>query len=219
MIRLIQALFVWFLFGSGFLGMLIMLILGLPTYVCATASVPLAFALFSKGFSLGAMLVFLMTGPATNITTMSVIYKVLGRKNLFIYLTSIAFCAISAGLFLDYIYSPTELIISNFNTSHMVGSNMKLFFSLLLIIILLNSLRIKYFSNNSDIDMNNFKSISVEGMTCSHCEESVKKNLLKIPDVSNVKIDLSTGKIVYSDSNDSLQKIIDSITSLGYKIK
>ena len=52
------------------------------------------------------------------------------------------------------------------------------------------------------------KSISVEGMTCSHCEESVKKNLLKIPDVSNVNIDLSTGKIVYSDSSDSLQKII-----------
>jgi len=207
------------LFGSGFLGMLIMLILGLPTYVCATASVPLAFALFSKGFSLGAMLVFLMTGPATNITTMSVIYKVLGRKNLFIYLISIAFCAISAGLFLDYIYSPNELTISGFNANHMLGSNMKFIFSLSLIIILLNSLRIKYLSNSSDVAMKNLKSISVEGMTCSHCEESVKKNLLKISNVSNVNIDLSTGKIVYSDSGDSLQEIIDSITSLGYKIK
>ena len=70
------------MYGSGITGMIIMLLLGLPTYVCATASVPLAFALYTKGFSLGAMLVFLMTGPATNITTMSVIYKILVRKNL-----------------------------------------------------------------------------------------------------------------------------------------
>ena len=207
------------LFGSGFLGMLIMLIVGLPTYVCATASVPLAFALYTKGFSLGAMLVFLMTGPATNITTMTVIYKVLGRKNLFIYLISIAFCAISAGLFLDYIYSPTELTVTNLNADHMLGSNMKFIFSLLLIAILLNSLRIKYLSNNLDSSMKKLKSLYVEGMTCSHCEDSVKKNLLKISSISDVKIDLSTGKVLYSDSGDSLQEIIDSITSLGYKIK
>ena len=57
-----------------------MLILGLPTYVCATASVPIAFALHSSGFSMGAVLVFLMSGPATNIATMSVIYKIFGKN-------------------------------------------------------------------------------------------------------------------------------------------
>ena len=208
------------LYGSGFSGMLIMLVLGLPTYVCATASVPLAFALYTKGFSLGAMLVFLMTGPATNVTTMSVIYKVLGRKNLLIYLMSIAFCAVSAGLFLDYIYSPDELIISNLDASHLITGNMKFIFSIFLILILINSLRIKYFSSHSNaVNEKNLKSLSVDGMTCSHCEESVKKNMLKIRGITNVNIDLSTGKIIYSDANDSLQEIIDSITSLGYKIK
>ena len=54
--------------------MMIMLFLGLPTYVCATASVPIAFVLYTKGFSLGAVLVFLMSGPATNITT--IFYKI-----------------------------------------------------------------------------------------------------------------------------------------------
>ena len=47
--------------GSGIMGMFIMLILGLPTYVCATASVPIAFALHSSGFSMVAVLVFLMS--------------------------------------------------------------------------------------------------------------------------------------------------------------
>ena len=208
------------MFGSGILGMLIMLVLGLPTYVCATASVPLAFALYTKGFSLGAMLVFLMTGPATNITTMSVIYKVLGRKNLFIYLISIAFCAISAGFILDLIYSPSELMLSDFNTNHILGSDMKFILSLFLVIILLNSLRIKYFlSSKRTKDAGSLKSISVQGMTCSHCEDSVRKNMLKIDGISNVNIDLSTGKIIYSDADDSLEKIIETITSLGYKIK
>ena len=68
------------MFGSGIVGMLIMLVLGLPTYVCATASVPIAFALHSSGFSMGAVLVFLMSGPATNVATMSVIYKILGKR-------------------------------------------------------------------------------------------------------------------------------------------
>ena len=208
------------LYGSGILGMLIMLVLGLPTYVCATASVPLAFALYTKGFSLGAMLVFLMTGPATNITTMSVIYKILGRKNLFIYLISISFCAISAGLFLDFIYSPNELIMSNLDSNHIITNNMKFIFSLFLIVLLLNSLRIKYFSfNSSRDDIKNLKSLFVDGMTCSHCKESVEKSMLKIEGVSKVSVDLSTGRVVYSDANDSLEAIIESITSLGFKIK
>ena len=52
--------------GEGFLSMLIMLAIGLPMYVCATASTPIAAALALKGLSPGAALVFLLAGPATN---------------------------------------------------------------------------------------------------------------------------------------------------------
>ena len=55
-------------------------------------------------------------------------------------------------------------------------------------------------------------------MTCSHCDESVQKSMLNINGVSNVQIDLSTGKVLYSDSGQSIDEIIKSIESLGYKI-
>ena len=58
-------------FGTGLVGMLIMMAVGMPLYVCATGSVPVAAALMMKGVSPGAALVFLMTGPATNAATRS----------------------------------------------------------------------------------------------------------------------------------------------------
>ena len=208
------------MYGSGITGMIIMLLLGLPTYVCATASVPLAFALFTKGFSLGAMLVFLMTGPATNITTMSVIYKILGRKNLLIYLSSIIFCSIGAGLMLDiFVPPPQSLIISNYNVNHIITPNVQLFCSVIFIGIILNSLKIKYFTNTKLTDNNLANLLLIEGMTCSHCEESVKKSLLKIKGISDISIELSTGRIEYIGDSKLENKVVQAIKSLGYKIK
>ena len=207
------------MFGSGILGMIIMLLLGLPTYVCATASVPLAFALYTKGFSLGAMLVFLMTGPATNITTMTVIYKILGRKNLLIYLASIILCSIGAGLILDIFVSPQGIILSDYNVTHMITPNMQLFCSILFMIMLLNALRIKYFPaiKTPETHLNNL--LYIDGMTCSHCVESVKKSLQKIKGISDISINLSTGEIRYSGIGDLENKVAESIILLGYKIR
>ena len=42
-----------------------------------------------KGVSPGAALVFLMAGPATNVATMTVLGKTMGKKSLIIYLASI----------------------------------------------------------------------------------------------------------------------------------
>lgn len=44
-------------------------LLGMPSYICATAATPLAALLLVSGFSPGAVLAFLLTGPATNWTT------------------------------------------------------------------------------------------------------------------------------------------------------
>ena len=204
--------------GSGIWGMIIMLFLGLPTYVCATASVPIAFALYTKGFSLGAMLVFLMTGPATNITTMTVIYKILGRKNLFIYLFSIIVCSISAGLFFDFFISSDQLILSDYAVSHLLTPEIKLVCSVVFIGILINSLRIKYFSNSVKSD-SLLNSIYIDGMTCSHCVDSVKNSLVKIGGISHVDVDLATGRVQYSSNKDVQDEVEKNIISLGYKIK
>ncbi len=87
--------------GGGILAMIVMMLLGIPVYVCATASVPVAVALISKGVSPGAALVFLMTGPATNAAAFTTIWASLGKRTALTYLATVAGSAMVAGLFLD----------------------------------------------------------------------------------------------------------------------
>ena len=90
--------------GGGLSSMLLMLAVGIPLYICATASTPVAAALILKGVSPGAALVFLIAGPATNITSLTVLLGVLGKRAAAIYLTSIALFSVLSGLLLDRIY-------------------------------------------------------------------------------------------------------------------
>ncbi|MBU0730842.1 MAG: SO_0444 family Cu/Zn efflux transporter [Proteobacteria bacterium] len=90
--------------GGGIESMLIMLAVGIPMYICATASTPIAAALIIKGVSPGAALVFLLVGPATNITSLSVLFGILGKRATGIYLLSLSFFAVLSGLLLDWIY-------------------------------------------------------------------------------------------------------------------
>jgi hypothetical protein len=85
--------------------MLIMLVAGIPLYVCATASTPIAAALILKGVSPGAALVFLLVGPATNIATLTVLLGTLGKRSTAVYLAAIAVCAVLFGLVVDEVYS------------------------------------------------------------------------------------------------------------------
>ena len=91
--------------GTGFGAMILMMLVGIPLYVCATASVPIAAALIAKGLTPGAALVFLMTGPATNAAGFVTIWKILGRRTAIIYILTIAVCALASGLLLDAMFS------------------------------------------------------------------------------------------------------------------
>ena len=95
--------------GNNFLGMLVTALLGIPLYVCATASVPVAAALVMKGFSPGAGLVFLMAGPATNAATISAMWKIMGRKTVYIYLAVIGITAVGSGLLFDLLFGSYSL--------------------------------------------------------------------------------------------------------------
>ncbi len=90
--------------GGGLLTMLIMLAVGIPLYICATASTPIAAALIMQGVSPGAALVFLLAGPATNITSLTVLLGVLGKRATIIYVASIAVMSVLFGLALDQVY-------------------------------------------------------------------------------------------------------------------
>ncbi len=89
--------------GGGLSGMLIMMLFGIPVYVCATASVPIAAALIAKGVAPGAALVFLMTGPATNAAGIAAVWKMMGRRTAIIYLATTAFSALAAGILFEHV--------------------------------------------------------------------------------------------------------------------
>lgn len=90
-------------YGQGVLAMLVVVLVSIPMYICATASTPVAVGLLLSGITPGAALVFMLTGPATNIATLMVIKKELGAKELVIYLVSIIVSALVAGLSLDFL--------------------------------------------------------------------------------------------------------------------
>ena len=89
--------------GSGLPAMLVMIAIGIPMYVCATASTPIAAGLMMAGISPGTALVFLMAGPATNVSTLGIIGKELGRRSLSAYLIGVCVIALVSGILLDFL--------------------------------------------------------------------------------------------------------------------
>ena len=92
------------MWGGGIASMVLMLFLSVPLYTCASCSTPMAAALALKGLSPGAVLVFLLAGPATNIGSLVVLLKVLGRYAVAAYLAAVVIMTLAAGLALNAIY-------------------------------------------------------------------------------------------------------------------
>jgi len=95
--------------GSGLPAMVMMVLVGIPMYICATASTPVAASLLIAGVSPGTVLVFLLAGPATNMGTIGIIRKELGMKTASIYLTGVAVGSIAFGLLLDQCINQFEM--------------------------------------------------------------------------------------------------------------
>jgi hypothetical protein len=108
-------------FGSGVWPMLLMVVAGLPLYVCATSSTPLAAALIAKGLSPGAALVFLLVGPATNLATMVVVVRDLGRTSMLLYVLSIVVVAVLFGLGVDAVLMSSPKVGGLMNGSAHAG--------------------------------------------------------------------------------------------------
>ncbi|RUM43537.1 MAG: permease, partial [Desulfurobacterium sp.] len=119
---------------------ILMLIVAVPMYVCATSSLPIGASFLLAGVPAGAVFVFLTAGPATNAVTIGVVNKVLGRKTLFIYLFTVIVGSVLFGLFLDQLFEmsridPQEIV-------HLGGSTdpIKLFFTFVFFILLFKNL-------------------------------------------------------------------------------
>lgn len=136
--------FTRFLHNEG-LSLLVMLLAGIPLYICASASTPVAAAMVLKGLSPGAALVFLLAGPATNAATISLVYRFWGRATTLVYLASIAFSSLVLGWLLNRIYDWTQMDISRWMQN--TGTHSPAWFehlcALVLLALLVRSLRPK----------------------------------------------------------------------------
>jgi len=89
---------------------ILILLISMPMYVCATASLPIAAAFLINGLSFGAAFVFLTAGPATNSVTMSVVAQMFGKKSMFLYVLLIAIFSIFFGVILDIYFNNLEVL-------------------------------------------------------------------------------------------------------------
>ena len=201
-------------FKNNPLELLIILLIAVPTYVCATASIPVVLELYENGLSVGAALVFLMAGPVTNMATIGTVYKVLGKKTGLIYVLSVTSMALLFGYILN-IYDNQKIIPLVGDPHEHIGL-FNIIGSILLLLILFNSI-FKPFQNKikgTALDMK----INVSGMTCNHCKESVISTISVIQNVTDVKIDLDSGDVFISGDNIDINEVHSSIQNIGFKI-
>ncbi len=204
--------------GGGIIAMLVMIALGIPVYVCATASVPIAAALVAKGVSPGAALVFLMTGPATNAATILTVGKILGRRSAGIYLATVALSAIGAGLLLDFVYrspfigSPGAM---PFMLPGWIGVASAVALSVIIAVSFLPGRRVAELTAPVGTEK---AVIRIKGMTCEHCVFNVKRALLEIPGVKEAVVDLKRGEAVITGDHIDQTRIAESVRSVGYSV-
>lgn len=202
-------------FESNIFEMISILIISIPLYVCATASIPIAAALMLKGVSAGAVFVFLMAGPATNMATITTIWSTLGKKSAMIYLFSVSIIAIFTGFIMNTFFTINLDNITHYH-EHMnpvIGYTTSFIF----VLILINS--ITKFYPKQKLKSNYDLVLQVDGMTCSHCEESVINAISSHSNVTTADVDLSQSKAYITGSQLNIEKIINSVQLAGFKVK
>ncbi len=213
-----------------FLSMLLVLAFAIPMYLCATGSIPIAVALMLKGLSPGTALVLLIAGPAVNVASAMVIGKVMGKRTLFIYLSSIIVCSILFGLGIDYLL-PREWFTEPLSVIHDGHDHGVSYFNIgcfiLFTVLLCNAFTQKYKhphncqcqdqSCDCENILENKHEFIVKGMTCNHCKANVAKTILSIDGVDNVDINMVNGNVtVYGKFN--IENVVKSVKDIGFDI-
>jgi len=208
------------------LSMFIILAASIPLYVCATGSVPIAAVLMLKGLSPGAALVFLMAGPATNMATITVIGKSLGKKALIAYLASIIGGALVFGFIIDTFFPAdffTSIISKGHAHSHFLPDWLKAGSVILLTGLIINGYINKLRKQKQSKivttkikGMENIK-VTVKGMTCNHCKASVEKNLGKMEGLDQIIATPGTNSVEITGEKIDLKKIEEVVNELGFE--
>ncbi|KKK50253.1 hypothetical protein LCGC14_3126880, partial [marine sediment metagenome] len=207
--------------GGGILAMLAMMLLGIPVYVCATASVPVAVAMIGAGVSPGAALVFLMTGPATNAAALATVWKVMGRRTALIYLGTVAISALASGMLLDYVFQVGGVTLKDERVT-MLPNWLKLVSAVVLLAVLGWALVRPWLHKHKEMpveDQMPTHALEVRGMTCSNCAGIVQRTLLECPGVASADVDLDAATATVAGRDLDLAALCAAVAALGFEAK
>lgn len=214
--------------GHPVLGMAIMLAIGVPVYVCATGSIPLAVAFIHMGASPGAALVFLIAGPATNMATIAVTWKLLGRRTAVMYLVVTAVTALGAGVGLDLLWTEEALRIPELAHTHdhgHAGWPTHAWAAAIVAMLVASIFWPKRPGGGEPVDTGATEAASgqtvelqIDGMRCSHCTDAAAQAIRESPGVREANVDLSTGRAVVRGLNMSREALVAAIEGVGYRV-
>jgi len=172
--------------GGKITEILFMLIIGIPMYVCSFESTPIAAVLIMKGLSPGAALVFLLAGPATNISTLIMLFKFFGKKFVGIYLSGITIVTVTAGLLLNLFIDKTGFKLKTdylWKTPSVSWKYITAASSIVLLVLLIMSLRRLPWKSH----ISRFKSFSAS------ISRSARKNLIRTGIIMAIAAYLASG--------------------------
>ena len=212
------------IFKNEWISMLIVLVASVPFYVCATGSVPIAAVLLLKGLNPGAVLVFLMAGPATNIATMTVISKSLGNKVLIIYLSAIILGSLFFGFIINHLFplsffTISEHVLHDHNNGLMYWIQLisVVLFVFMLLRIYVKKLRLwLLIKKGRSVESSEIVNIEVEGMTCRNCAGHVEAAILNIVGVNESHASFEKKFVEIKGSNIDLKRVKEAVEKAGY---
>lgn len=211
--------------GRGTGAMLVMMAAGIPVYVCATASVPVAAALIAKGVTPGAALVFLMTGPATNAATVATVWRTMGGRTAAAYLFSVAGTALGSGLLLDYVFKAAGEAASA-ETLWMLPWFVK-YPAAIGLLAVLGVAFLKRFKGTATAEDSRereeeegMQSVTLEvvGMTCEHCVRNVRRALESVHGVASVTVELRRGEAGIHGPELDVAALSKAVKDAGYEV-
>ena len=174
--------------GSGPLSVLAVLLLSVPLYVCATASVPIAAGLVAAGLPTGAALVFLMAGPATNVATIGAVYRAFGRRITAVYLGTVILGSVGLGLAFDALWGATaSQAIHHHHSSGLATVAAILLLSLIGYFASRDAMR-WWQRRGESVDDALIVDLTVEGMSCGGCSSKLDGALRGVSGVTRVEV-------------------------------
>lgn len=200
--------------GNPLLAYPLMLLIGLPMYVCATGSIPIAASLVLKGMSPGAGFIFLFAGPATSTATLSFVVGKMGKNNLVLYLAAILFTSLLFGGLIDMLWSISGQDIGLISGhAETLPGWLKTASALILLILFLRPY-IPFRKSQSLLAEQGLR-LTVPDMNCEHCKTTIDAALRGLKGVEEVKIDLS-GQEVEIRGTLSPESAVAAIEKAGY---